>query len=101
MSRGWSGRFDEGAAARTHAGGSGWLLACPHELDVGRREGFLVKSAVALVTAWSSAAPWVRLETVQKVCTRPGLTLPTPTDRWHGGFLTARTRSLPEAKTDT
>jgi len=41
-------RILQGAAARTLVGGSGWLLACPHEPDVGRREGSLVKSAAAL-----------------------------------------------------
>jgi hypothetical protein len=53
----------DGAADLTRGGGpyacprSGWLLACPHEPDEGRREGSLVKSAAALVTARSSAAP--------------------------------------------
>ena len=52
-------RIWQGAAARTLVGESGWLLACPHEPDEGRREGSLAKSAAALVTAWSSAAPGV------------------------------------------
>jgi hypothetical protein len=46
-----------GAAARTLVCGSGWLLACPHEPDEGRREGSLVKSAAALATAATSAPP--------------------------------------------
>ena len=52
----------DGAADLTRGGGpyacprSGWLLACPREPDVGRREGSLVKSAAVLVTAWVSAA---------------------------------------------
>lgn len=43
--------------ARTLVCGSGWLLACPHEPDEGRREGSLVKFAAAPVTAWVIAAP--------------------------------------------
>jgi hypothetical protein len=34
--------------ARTLSWRSGWLLACPHEPDMGHREGSLVKSAAAL-----------------------------------------------------
>ena len=54
-----------GAADLTRGGGpyavrgSGWLLACPYEPDEGRREGSLVKSVAARVTAWASAAPKV------------------------------------------
>ena len=55
--RGRSGGFDKGRRPVRLSGGSGWLLACPHEPDEGRREGSLVKSTAALVTAWSSAAP--------------------------------------------
>ena len=53
----------DGAADLTRGGGPyacpriGLASACPHVPDVGRREGSLVKSDAALVTAWSSAAP--------------------------------------------
>ena len=34
--------------ARTLSWRSGWLLACPHQPDLGHREGSLVKSTAAL-----------------------------------------------------
>jgi len=46
----------QGAAARTLVVRSGWLLACPHWPDLGRREGSLVKSAAPLeLLAWPEA----------------------------------------------